>query len=86
MTDTIANMTRPELEHLIRDLAHEMILQERLAEYDDNSWLDDENDFDDGEPDNRTWEEVQESIDRNMWTPPPGAKSSLELLREDRER
>ncbi len=37
-------------------------------------------------PDPRTLEEVFESIDRNMWTPPPGAKSSLELLREDRDR
>jgi hypothetical protein len=35
--------------------------------------------------DNRTVEEILESIDRNMWTPPPGAKSSLELLREDRD-
>jgi hypothetical protein len=36
-------------------------------------------------PDTRSMEEVFESIDRNMWTPPPGAKSSLELLREDRD-
>lgn len=86
MTDTIGTMTRAELEELIRLLAHEMIVQERLAEDEDESWLDDENDFEDGEPDNRTWEEVQESIERNRWTPPPGAKSSLELLREDRER
>lgn len=39
-----------------------------------------------GEPDTRTLEEVFESIDRNMWSPPPGGKSSLEYLREDRER
>lgn len=38
-----------------------------------------------GAPDPRTLEEIFESIDRNMWTPPPGAKSSLELLREDRD-
>lgn len=35
--------------------------------------------------DNRSIEEVLDSIDRNMWTPPPGTKSSLELLREGRD-
>lgn len=35
--------------------------------------------------DTRTTAEVNESIRRNRWTPPPGAKSSLELLREDRD-
>ena len=39
-----------------------------------------------GVPDPRSLEEIFESIDRNMWTPPPDAKSSLELLREDRDR
>jgi hypothetical protein len=34
----------------------------------------------------RSWDEVRRSIDENRWTPPPGAKSSLELLREDRDR
>jgi len=35
--------------------------------------------------DTRTTEEILTSIDRHMWTPPPGVKSSLELLREDRD-
>ena len=35
--------------------------------------------------DTRTMDEINESIRRNRWTPPPGAKSSLELLREDRD-
>ncbi|MFB2893335.1 hypothetical protein ACE1CI_10520 [Aerosakkonemataceae cyanobacterium BLCC-F50] len=26
-----------------------------------------------------------ESIDRHRWTPPPGAKSTLEMIREDRD-
>jgi len=30
--------------------------------------------------------EVVKSIEENRWTPPPGAKSSLEMLREDRDR
>ncbi len=36
--------------------------------------------------DPRSLQEVLESIDRHMWTPPLGAKSTLELLREDRDR
>ena len=39
--------------------------------------------FGDEEPDTRTWEQVKQDIARDRWTPPPGAKSSLELLRED---
>jgi hypothetical protein len=31
-------------------------------------------------------EEVLRSMRENLWTPPPGAKSSLEMLREDRDR
>jgi len=34
----------------------------------------------------RSVKEVLETIDRHRWTPPPGSKSSLELLREDRDR
>jgi hypothetical protein len=34
----------------------------------------------------RTMAEINESIDRNRWTPPPGAKSPREYLREDRDR
>ena len=35
--------------------------------------------------DPRSVEEILDSIDQHRWTPPPGAKSSLELLREDRD-
>jgi hypothetical protein len=34
----------------------------------------------------RTLDEIRASIKRNRLTPPPGAKSTLELLREDRDR
>lgn len=34
----------------------------------------------------RTWDQARRSIDQHRWTPPAGAKSSLELLREDRDR
>lgn len=75
MTDTIANMTHSELEHLINTLI-EQRLKHLLGEFeiDDNEALD-----------TRSLEEVYASIDAHMWTPPSGAKSSLELLREDRE-
>jgi hypothetical protein len=33
----------------------------------------------------RPVEEVLESMRANLWTPPTGAKSSLEMLREDRD-
>lgn len=36
--------------------------------------------------DSRTLEEVLESIRQHRWTPPPGTPSTLELLREDRDR
>jgi len=35
--------------------------------------------------DDLTWDEVRAAVERHRWTPPPGAKSSLELLREDRD-
>ena len=39
-----------------------------------------------GKPDPRSLDEIFESIDQHRWTPPPGSKSTLELLREDRDR
>jgi hypothetical protein len=35
--------------------------------------------------DDRTVAEILADIDKIRWTPPPGAKSSLELLPEDRD-
>jgi hypothetical protein len=63
------------------DLAVDRRLKHLLGEFEV-----DENTFSDEPPDTRSLEEVFASIDRHMWTPPPGAKSSLELLREDREQ
>ncbi len=34
----------------------------------------------------RSVREVLDDIDKHRWTPPPGSKSSLEYLREDRDR
>jgi hypothetical protein len=36
--------------------------------------------------DPRTVKEILASIEEHMWTPPPGSPSTLELLREDRDR
>lgn len=33
-----------------------------------------------------TWDEVRAAVEEHRWTPPPGAKPSLDLLREDRDR
>lgn len=32
-----------------------------------------------------TWDDIRAAVERHRWTPPPGARSSLELLREDRD-
>lgn len=34
----------------------------------------------------RSVQEVLDSIDRHIWTPPPGSPSVVEMIREDRER
>lgn len=76
---TIGNMTRAELEQVIKQTVEQHIIA--LLGKEPEAIL-----FDDDEPDTRTLDEVLESIKRNRWTPPPGAKSSVELLREDRDR
>ncbi len=34
----------------------------------------------------RSVKEINESIRKHRWTPPPGSPTNLELLREDRDR
>jgi hypothetical protein len=77
---TISNMTLDELKKLI-DESVENRLKQLLGEFE----ISDNEFFPDEPEDTRSVEEVLDSIDQNMWTPPPGAKSSLELLREDRD-
>ena len=76
---TIANMTLEELKRLI-----DRRIDERLARMFGEFEIQEADLFED-EPDNRTLQEVFASIEKNRWTPPPGAKSSLELLREGRD-
>jgi len=76
MDTTIANMTLEELMQLI-DAVVDRRLERLLGVFElEETDADDE----------RTLEEVYASIDRNMWTPPPGTPSTTELLREDRDR
>jgi hypothetical protein len=77
---TIEKMTIEQLRRLIDER-----IDERLTGLLGKFEIDEEELFADEEPDTRTWEQVKQDIERDRWTPPPGAKSSLELLREDRE-
>ncbi len=76
---TVGNMTLDELKALI-----DQRIRERLSNLFGEFEIDEEEFFAD-EVDTRSLEDVLASIDQHMWTPPPGAKSSLDLLREDRE-
>ncbi|MDX2139323.1 MAG: hypothetical protein SF123_14655 [Chloroflexota bacterium] len=81
--NTVAELTMEELEHIIDErLERRQWLRLQVDNFDIKA----EDLVSEDERDTRTLVEVFESIDRNMWTPPPGAKSSLELLREDREQ
>lgn len=79
MMATIANMTLEELKRLI-----DRRIDERLGGIFGEFEIQEADLFED-EPDNLTLQEVFASIEKNRWAPPPGAKSSLELLREDRD-
>jgi hypothetical protein len=69
-TETIEHMTRAELRALIADIVREQ--QDASAPH--------------GFAPGRPLGEVLDEIRAIRWTLPPGAKSSLELLREDRDR
>lgn len=73
---TIANMTLEDLKKFVEDT-----IDERLTRLLGTFEIPDESD----EENALTWDEIRALVERHRWTPPPGAKSSLELLREDRE-
>ena len=77
---TIANMTLEDLKKFVEET-----IDARLTYLLGRFELEEDELFADEEPDTRSWEQVKQDIERDRWTPPPGAKSSLELLREDRE-
>ncbi|MEJ2148758.1 MAG: hypothetical protein P8Z40_04695 [Chloroflexota bacterium] len=74
---TIADMNLQDLKKFIEET-----IDERLTRLLGSFEIPDEPDEDDG----LSWDEIRASVERHRWTPPPGAKSSLDLLREDRER
>lgn len=74
---TVADMTLEDLKRLIEETIDERLTRllgqfEIPDEPDENGAL--------------TWDEVRAIVEHRRWTPPSGARSSLELLREDRER
>jgi len=77
---TIEKMTIQQLEQLI-----DRHIEERLTRLMGHFEIEEDDLLGSEEPDNRSWQEVKQDIERDRWTPPPGAKSSLDLLREDRE-
>ena len=74
--DTIATMTLEDLKKFVDDA-----IDERLTRLLGTFEIPEEPD----EGDDLTWDEIRANVERHRWTPPPGAKSSLELLREDRD-
>ncbi|MEP7289997.1 MAG: hypothetical protein ABI947_29980 [Chloroflexota bacterium] len=69
---TVGEMTLDELLILVQEIVRREVTEQRSSES-----------FTEAE---RSLDEIFSSIDQNMIILPPSAKSSLELLREDRER
>lgn len=69
-TQQLATMSLDDLRLLIAE-----IVDERLRE---RPWP--------GQITDESVDDVLEAMHRDLWTPPPGAKTSQEILREDRER
>jgi hypothetical protein len=74
-------MTLEELKALIDQRINER-LNHLLGEFE----LGEVDLFGEEESDARSWEQVQSDVERERRTPPPGARSSLDLLRDDRDR
>lgn len=72
---TIANMTPEELKRFVEETVDERLTR-FLGRFE----------FPETPDDTLTWEEIRAAVERYRWTPPPGAKSSLEFLREDRDK
>lgn len=82
---TIEHMTLEELQRLIDERIDERV-DKRLFGFRSETELEEKGFLPDNSSDLRTWEQVKQDVKRHRWTPPPGAKSPLELLREDRDR
>lgn len=69
---TVGKMTLEELEAFVEEIVRREVTEHRQPEIPGQS--------------SRSLEDIFASIDQNMIVLPPGARSSLDLLREDRER
>jgi hypothetical protein len=72
----IGDMTLEELKKVIDEAIDERLTQ-MLGSF--------EIEEDDDEEEEMTWDEIRAEVEKHRWTPPAGAKSSLEFLREDRD-
>lgn len=80
ITETIGQMTRDELTRFVDERVQIRYITSRYgAEIIDGRL------FFSYPSDGRTLEDVFASIDANMWTPPPGAPTTQELLRQERD-
>jgi hypothetical protein len=75
MMATIGDMTLEELKKVIEEA-----IDERLTQMFGVFEVEDDDDVEE-----MTWDEIRAEVEKHRWTPPPGAKSSLEFLREDRD-
>lgn len=83
---TLGEMTLDQLKQVIRQEVTQMLSEDdRLRELFGEFEIDEDEFFGEEPEEQRSVEEVLAEIERDQWTPPPGAKSSIELLREDRD-
>ena len=70
-------MTLGELKQIVEEM-----IDERLSQLLGTFEILEDSDEDNGP----NWDDIRISAERHRWTPPPGSKSSSEMLREDRDR
>ncbi len=73
---TVADMTLEELKRFVDEAIDERLTR-LLGTFEIADPANENHDL--------SWDEIRASVERFRWTPPPGVKSSLELLREDRD-
>ena len=74
---TIAHMSLEELKQFVEATLDEW-LTKSLGTLDEPD--------EDTQQSELTWDEIRAAVNHVRWTPPAGAKTSLEFLREDRQR
>lgn len=82
---TIEHMTLEELQRLNDERLGERV-DKRLSVFRSKTELEEKGFLPNNSADLRNWEQVKQDVKRHRWTPPSGAKSPLELLRDDRDR